>query len=405
MTSEALTMLALILLMVVVGCALMYLYMIWKQKNEEVKGNSSSTNNNSTVGATTKLSKNSYTKLSIEGFMDFDKIEDNMIVQNGGKRFLMVIECEGINYDLMSGIEKTAVESGFVQFLNTLRHPIQIYTQTRTIDITQSIETYKSKVNELKVEMELKQRKYNELVKSEQAEKQHIQKAKRELARIQNLYDYGIDIVKNIEKTSQNKNVLRKHYYIIIPYYTAESTMELLDEEEKRNMIFSELYTRSQAIIRTLFACSIKSRILNPMELAELLYVAYNREESEIYGIEKATRAGYDEMYSTAPDVLDKRIEELDKEIQERAMKLAEETVYKVRTEKQKKVQKKEESFEDLIKQLAEKIVQDNKPYIGQDVAEDAIKEIKGEANKKGGEALNEEKTKKRTRRTTKSNN
>lgn len=38
--------------------------------------------------------------------MEFDKIEDNMIVQKNGKRYLMVVECQGINYDLMSRMEK-----------------------------------------------------------------------------------------------------------------------------------------------------------------------------------------------------------------------------------------------------------------------------------------------------------
>ena len=41
--------------------------------------------------------------------MEFDGIEDNMILQKGGKRFLMVIECQGVNYDLMSGLEKNSV--------------------------------------------------------------------------------------------------------------------------------------------------------------------------------------------------------------------------------------------------------------------------------------------------------
>ena len=61
----------------------------------------------------------------------------------------MVVECEGINYDLMSQVEKTAVEAGFVQFLNTLRHPIQIYTQTRTINISDSITNYTDKIEEM----------------------------------------------------------------------------------------------------------------------------------------------------------------------------------------------------------------------------------------------------------------
>ncbi len=49
----------------------------------------------------------------------------------------------------MSSVEKNAVEEGFIQFLNTLRHPVQIYTQTRTINLENSIQTYRNKVQEI----------------------------------------------------------------------------------------------------------------------------------------------------------------------------------------------------------------------------------------------------------------
>ena len=89
--------------------------------------------------------------------MEFDKIDDNMILQKGGKRFLMVIECQGVNYDLMSGLEKNSVEQGFLQFLNTLRYPIQIYVQTRTVNLGSSINTYKERVDNISKEYATKQ--------------------------------------------------------------------------------------------------------------------------------------------------------------------------------------------------------------------------------------------------------
>ena len=98
-----------------------------------------------------------YSKQSIFKFMEFDKIADNMIVQKDGKRFLMVIECQGINYDLMSGLEKNSVEQGFLQFLNTLRYPIQIYVQTRTVNLTNSINTYKERIEEISKQYAAKQ--------------------------------------------------------------------------------------------------------------------------------------------------------------------------------------------------------------------------------------------------------
>ena len=42
--------------------------------------------------------------------------------------------------------------------------------------------------------------------------------------------------------------------------------------------------------------------------LYPLLYVAYNRDDAEVFGIEKAIAAGMEDLYSTAPDVLDKKI-------------------------------------------------------------------------------------------------
>lgn len=387
---NSLTIILVMLIFFIIVLAFIYWYMSYKGKKkaeEEEKSNTS--------GGTTKIAKE-YTKKSIFQFMQFDKIEDNMIVQDNGQRYLMVIECEGVNYDLMSQVEKTAVEAGFVQFLNTLRYPIQLYTQTRTINIGESIQNYKSKLAIEKKELDAKQQEYNRLLKSDSYNEKQADILRRELIRLKNLYEYGQDVIENIQKTSQNKNVLRKHYYIVVPYNSLEIGTELLDEEEKKSMIFSELYTRAQSLIRALFACEMKCKILNSNELVELLYIAYNRDESETYSVEKAIKAGYSELYTTAPDVLDKRMRALDERIEESATKLAKETIDEVRLEKERKIIKKEENFEELVKQMAEALLKENEKYVGKDVAKKAINKI----NKKGeGGEKDEQKAKKRTRR------
>lgn len=224
--------------------------------------------------------------------------------------------------------------------------------------------------------------------------------SKREVARLQNLYDYGLDVIENIEKTSQNKNVLRKHYYIIVPYYSSEIDNDLLDPDERKNIIFSELYTRAQSIIRTLFACSMKCRILNSYELADLLYVAYNRDESEVYGIDKALRAGYTELYSTAQDIIDKKMQALDEKIEQDALKLALEKVEETKSEKAKRLKKKENNFDELVKAMAKKILKENQVTVGIETAKEAMNKI-DETKEEGGKD-NEEKQTKRTRRNAK---
>ena len=402
---DMLTIVAVILFMIVVVLVMVYWYMKRKENSPEKQENNNSNNIENSKLKTKETAKQTsqYTKLSVFDFMEFDKIEDNMIVQNGGKRYLMVISCEGINYDLMSEVEKTSVEAGFVQFLNTLRHPIQLYTQTRTINISSSIENYTKKIEEVKQQLDKKQMEYNKMLQSGSYSTTITRELRTEIARLQNLYDYGKDITQNIEKMSLNKNVLKKHYYIVIPYNTSDLGNDMLSDEEKKQMVFSELYTRSQALIRTLFACSMKCKVMDSYELAELLYVAYNRDESEVYGIEKALKAGYTELYSTAPDVLKKKMKELNKTIEEKSLEMAKEYVDEIKSEKEKAVEKKEESIDDLIDEMATAILKENERYIGKDVTEEAIKRVKGKKQKKE-ENANDKEEKKRTRRTTKTN-
>lgn len=393
--NDILTMAVAILIFAIMILVFIYWYMSRKEKTEKKVSGNKETNNKDKK----EKSGTSYTKLSIFDFMEFDKIEDNMIVQNNGTKYLMAIECEGINYDLMSEVEKTAVEQGFIEFLNTLRHPIQLYIQTRTINISNSIENYNHKLEETRQELVAKQNEYNKVLQTNGRDTKILNNLKMEIARLQNLYDYGKDIISNTEKMSLNKNVLRKHYYIILSYYVAELGANITDEEEKRNMIFAELYTRAQTIIRTLFACSMKGKVLDSNELAELLYVAYNRDESEVYGVDKAIRAGYTELYSTAPDVLEKRMEALNKEINEKALEKAKLVVDEVKSEKEKAIEKTKKSYEQLVSELAEKIIKENKKYIGKDIAEEAIARID---NTKEEVSQDDKKEVKKRRNTTK---
>lgn len=338
----------------------------------------------------------SYNKQSIMNFMEFDKIEDNMIVQKKGKRFLMVVQCQGINYDLMSQAEKIGVEEGFQQFLNTLRHPIQIYIQTRSINLERSISTYKTKIKEIEDRYTQTLYKYNQMKELEIYKKEDLDKYFFELTKQRNLLEYGRDLLSNTEKMSLNKSILNKNYYIIIPYFSEDMSDGDYAYDEIKNMAFSELYTKSQSIIRTLSSCSVSGKILSSQELAELLFVAYNREESETFGIEKALKAGYDELYSTAPDVFEKKIKMLDETIQQRAIQLANQTIEKVKSKPQQMAEEKEDKLDELINKMAELVLDENRAYIGEDVAQKAIEELN--KTEEGGEETNEEIKEKSTR-------
>ena len=327
-----------------------------------------------------KKSQVIYTPESIIDFMDFETIEDNMIIQKKGK-FLMVVECQGINYDLMSEMEKVSVEQGFISFLNTLRYPIQLYVQTRTINLERSIDGYKSRLSEIEKKYNTIQSQYEKLLKDRNSGIVEIEKVKYELVKQKNLKEYTEDIIKDIERQSLNRSILNKRYYVIIPCYQSEIEAGAFDKSEVKNMAFSELYTRARAIINSLFACQVTGKILNSEELTELLYIAYNRDESDLFWMEKIKQAGFEELYSTAPDAIDKKIKLLEKQIEDGSIELANQKISEVRRDKEIKAMEMEKNPEKFITDKAQELIRKHKKYIGEDVAEKAIEKLEDEKN------------------------
>ncbi len=258
--TQILTYLLIFMMFILISLVIFFVYI--KLKDNKRKKDEQSLSDEKRSQGTSNTATKGYNKQSISKFMEFDKIEDNMIVQKNGNRYLMVIECQGVNYDLMSSMEQTAVEEGFLQFLNSLRYPIQIYVQTRTVNLESSIQNYKKRVDDIESTLRRREAEYESNKQSGLFEKEELKAQFYELTKIRNLYEYGKDIIYNTEQMSLNKNVLNKQYYIITSYYPAELGNTNFDKEELKNIAFSELYTRCQAIISSLSASGVVGRIL-----------------------------------------------------------------------------------------------------------------------------------------------
>ncbi len=360
---------ALIVLIIVILLITMFSIKMKEKRLEEQRKNKDSEKKQ------VKKSEIIYTPESIIDFMDFDRIEDNMIIQKKGK-FLMVVECQGINYDLMSDMEKVSVEQGFISFLNTLRHPVQLYIQTRTINLERSIQGYRSKLKEIEMKYLKVQDQYESMLKDNKTPIREIEKMKYELVKQKNLKEYTEDIIRDIERQSLNRSILSKRYYVIIPCYQSEIEAGDFSKTEIRDMAFAELYTRARAVINSLFACQVIGKVLNSEQLTELLYIAYNRDESDLFWMEKIKKAGFDELYSTAPDAIDKKIKMLNKKIEDESISLANKKISEARRDKEIKALEMEKNEEKYVKEKAKELIKKHKRYIGEEVADRAVEKI-----------------------------
>lgn len=385
-----LTVIAIILVIVIITLVVFWFVVIAKGRKNRKKEETKEEEQKSNI---------TYNKESIFKFMDFEKIEDNMIVQKNGK-YLMAIECQGVNFDLMSEMEKTSVEQGFIEFLNTLKSEIQIYVQTRTVNLESSIREYKLKFRDIEDKYNVLQNQYLQMKEAEPGtytDKQ-IYMAYKEYVKQKNKYEYTKDIIADTEKNSLNSNVLHKKYYIILAYYEDEVNTQNLSKDEIQNMVFSELYTKARSMMRTLTRCEINTKILDSQGLVELLYNAYNREDADVFSAKQALNSGFEALYSTAPDVLDKKMKLINKEIDEKSLALANEAILEARSDKEMMVRLRQENAKDLIFDFAENLIAENEAYLGKDIAESAkvkVRRKKKETEEEEGGKQNETEEKK----------
>lgn len=272
--------------------------------------------------------KHEIKKEDVFDFMEFDEISDNMIIQNKGTRYTMMIQCKGINYDLMSDVEQLSVEEGFITFLNTLTSPIQLYVQAQNLDLKGTIKVYKQHVDKIKEEFENVNQEYNRVNEAFDSTKDEISKVEKERNKTLNVYEYASDIVNYVERISLNKSLLQRTFFVLVSYNSSEiNAIDRFTKEEIRNICYNELVTRAQSIINGLAGCSVAGRILNSNEIADVLYTAYNRDDKGLMSVKEALDSGFYRLYSTSEDIFLKKQKKLQEEIDNEAKIKALETL------------------------------------------------------------------------------
>ncbi len=165
----------------------------------------------------------------------------------GNFNYRAIIECTSVNYNLKTDAEKQTIEASFTRFLNSLRHPISLYVQTRKID--------NSKI------MALTEK---DITKS--------------VEKYPKMAEYGKAYLNNLKYiTDYIGNNKQKKKFIIVPYNEGASLKELSDNE-KEAYSMEELKNRCLNLIDGLSAIGIKCKMYKKRDLMELIYAAYHKD-------------------------------------------------------------------------------------------------------------------------------
>ncbi len=197
-----------------------------------------------------------------QDFVPIKEIRDGVIIlKNGGMRSIVL--ASSLNFALKSQDEQASIIMQFQNFLNSLDFSVQIFIQSRKLDIRPYValleDRYKDQVSEL---MKIQVREY-------------------------------IDFVKTFV---ENTNIMSKSFFIVVPYDPAvidisNNPVSNLISRKKKNQTESEdesfreyrsqLEQRVAVVEQGLVRCGIRTAELGTEEVVELYYKLFNPGETE----------------------------------------------------------------------------------------------------------------------------
>lgn len=197
-------------------------------------------------------------------FVPIQEIRDGVIIlKNGGMR--SVVLASSLNFALKSQDEQASILLQFQNFLNSLDFSIQIFIQSKKLDIRPYValleDRYKEQVGEL---MKIQVREYIEFVKT----------------------------------FVENTNIMSKSFFVVVPYDPISASLSnnpltrILpgknkgkNEKETADSQFqeyrSQLDQRVSVVEQGLVRCGIRTAELGTEEVVELYYKLFNPGETE----------------------------------------------------------------------------------------------------------------------------
>lgn len=167
----------------------------------------------------------------------------------GHHNYRAIIEVSSVNYMLMSENEQDMVEESYKNFLNSLNFPVEIYIQTREIDLNLMIDSLTSKVSKT-------------------------------LKKFDKIASYADEYIQNMMQIPQyinNSKVKKK--YIIVPFNNTDlMDMSELTNSEIKTFALEELYNRCSIVISGLNGVGLTANMLDKPAIAECLYSYYHRD-------------------------------------------------------------------------------------------------------------------------------
>lgn len=240
--------------------------------------------------------------------LDWDSIvpcnEDMALLKINDVEYLGYLEVGGVPFNLLSAEEKFSLEEMYGNVLNGIDYPIQQYIQSRTMNLDEHNNRYRDNVNRL-------EKKLNAIEKSLDMAKreEEIKILSEKKRKLENQVRYGKQLLNYFSKRFIEFTLLEGRYFIILRYYHDESQFEDFTDYDILESAFNDIVNRGTLFIDNFTRKKMKCKFLNGIEIAELLFNSFNKEDGSSTRIENMLKKNYNHLCTTSKPLHVKRME------------------------------------------------------------------------------------------------
>lgn len=286
-----------------------------------------------------------YSQFDRKDVMEYIKIDDvteNMLVSDGGKRFIGAIKCQGFSFADAEIEEKLQTIRGYITFFNVVdNNPIQFRQSARDINLDNLIQDYQERMTKLEEKRFTLNLDYTEMkAESENpnlsAEDYDIYYKKLKLMQRELLsLGYQIDqlnaqVQYMLAISGDNAEAKREEIYVFDWEYNAvDFSSQKLEEQEVYLRAEEQLRAKANAYITALRNCGVRAKRMTGVELLEEIR-RYTHPISSAKGtVEDIVQTAYDSICVTSSSI---------RELEEKAnQKIVEEIALEIQVERRKK--------------------------------------------------------------------
>lgn len=242
---------------------------------------------------------------------DFNLVEDfreNFVISGGGKSFTCGMKCSGVALDKMTDVEQYLVAENHIGFYTMLTWNMQMYIQSRQMNVQSNIDFIEEALKAVQRELSLKEEKrkkiqniIDEAPSRREDFNQEIIELDKAIASYKKQVKWKTEELQYAKKVASPQSPPQYDVFVLFTYKHDDSafTTPLSDDEIfTKAKVFMD--SKLSSSITALKRCETEATILDPKQIAEVIYRAYNLSDADVVPFEDIFRsAAFDLVPST----------------------------------------------------------------------------------------------------------